>query len=418
MYKRLSKQIMSKAACTRDKEILSRRDALLRLGGLAGATMIAGGWSSASAASVQANMNNELQRRNVPMYAYVGCRTTRERNARGNGINVYRVDPATGDWTHTQLVDGLVNPSFFTFGHNQRFLYSVHGDQSEVSAFGIDPQDGRLMFINKQSTGGKNPVHLTVDASNRFLAIANYGSGSVALLPVRDDGSLGELADLVDVPGKPGPHRAEQPHARPHHIPFDRAGRFLIVPDKGLDKIFTFKLDAERAKLILQDEAVKTRETAGPRHVDFHPVRPFAYVINELDSTVTTYRYDTEHGSLKPLQILSALPDTFTGDSRASEIAVDPAGRFVYASNRGHDSIAIFSIDQKTGLLSNAGWEPSQGKTPRFFSIDPSSRFLYVANEDSDAIATFRIDPEQGRLMPTGQMIKTGSPVCILFSGR
>lgn len=332
-------------------------------------------------------------------------------------MNVYAVDENTGNWRHVQHVDGPVNPSFLAFGAGQRFLYTVHGDRSEVSAFSVNPDTGCLTFLNRESTGGKNPVHLAVDRSHRYLAVANYGSGSVALLPLAGDGTLGKLRDLVEVPGTPGPHRTEQPHARPHHIPFDPEGRFLIVPDKGLDRIFTFRLDAEKGKLILQENAVKTRETAGPRHIAFHPQRPFAYVINELDSTLTIYRYDAGSGALHPLQILSTLPGDYTGDSRASEIAVDKAGRFVYASNRGHDSIVVFAIDPATGLCANAGWTSSQGKTPRFFAIDPVSSFLHAANEDSDTIVAFRIDRQSGALDATGQVVHCGSPVCIVFSG-
>lgn len=350
------------------------------------------------------------------MYAYVGSRTTRERNARGDGLNVFRVDPETGKWEHVQLVGDLVNPSFLAFGAGQRFLYTVHGDLSDVSAFSVHPEDGRLTFLNREGTGGKNPVHLALDNSRRYLAVTNYGSGSVALLPVHDDGTLGKLVDLVDMPGKPGPHRVEQPHARPHHIPFDPQGHFLAVPDKGLDRVFTFKLDAERGKLLLQDKPAKARETAGPRHIAFHPSKPFAYVINELDSTLVTYRYDAASGTLEPLQVLSALPESYTGNSRASEVVIAGDGRFVYSSNRGYDSIAIFSVDQQTGLCRNAGWEASLGKTPRFFAIDPTSNFMYVANEDSDAIVTFRIDRQSGALRPTGHVVKTGSPVCIVFS--
>lgn len=352
------------------------------------------------------------------MFAYVGSRTTRERNARGNGINVYRVDPINGEWTHTQHVDGLVNPSFLAFGKDQRFLYTVHGDCSEVSAFNVNPENGSLTLINSQSTNGKNPVHLVADASYRYLAVANYGSGTVALLSLNVDGSLGEVVDLVEVPGTQGPHRVEQPHARPHHIPFDPSGRFLIVPDKGVDRIFTFSLDTARGRLVLHDAPAKARETSGPRHIAFHPTKPFGYVVNELDSTVTTYQFAADSGTLTPMQISSTLPATFTGDSRASEIAIAPSGQFAYASNRGYDSIAIFAVDQQTGMLSIVGWVPSLGKTPRFFAIEPAARFLYVANEDSDTIVAFRIANGEGTLQPTGHVVNVGSPVCIIFSSR
>ena len=350
-----------------------------------------------------------------PVFAYVGCRTTKERNARGEGINVYRVDPSSGAWTHVQLVGNLVNPSFLAFDRRQNFLYSVHGDFSEVSSFKVNKQTGELTFLNRQSTQGKNPVHLVVDPTNRFLVVSNYATGTLVLLPIQEDGTLGPLRDLAKLPGNTGPHKVEQTISHPHHNPQDPGERFIIVPDKGLDKIFTFRIDTENAKLIA-GPSVEARETSGPRHIVFHPSKTYAYVINELDSTVTTYRYDAEHGELKPMQILSVLPATFTGNNRSSEIAITASGRFVYASNRGHDSIAIFSVDQATGMLSSVSWESTQGKNPRFFSLDPTGAFMYAANENSDTIVTYRVDPATGKLSPTGQIIKTGSPVCIIFS--
>ena len=349
------------------------------------------------------------------IYAYVGCRTTKERNARGEGINVYRVDPSSGAWTHVQLVGNLVNPSFLAFDRQQNFIYSVHGDFSEVSAFKINKQTGELSFLNRQSTEGKNPVHLVVDPTNRFLVVSNYATGTLALLPIQTDGTLGPVKDLVKLPGNPGPHKVEQTISHPHHNPLDPAERFIITPDKGLDKIFTFRVDAESGKLIA-GPSVETRETSGPRHVVFHPNKTYAYVINELDSTVTLYRYKAERGELEAVQILTTLPATFPGNNRASEIAVSTSGRFLYASNRGHDSIAIYAVDQATGMLTSVGWESTRGKNPRFFSLDPSGAFLYAANENSDTIVTFRVDPTAGTLSPTGQVIKTGSPVCIIFS--
>ncbi|HXZ37616.1 MAG TPA: lactonase family protein [Thermodesulfobacteriota bacterium] len=350
-----------------------------------------------------------------PVFAYVGCRTTKERNARGEGINVYRVDPSSGSWTHVQLVGNLVNPSFLAFDRRQNFLYSVHGDFSEVSSFKVNRQTGELTLLNRQSTQGKNPVHLVVDPTNRFLVISNYATGTLALLPIQEDGTLGPLKDFAKLPGNPGPHKVEQTISHPHHNPLDPGERFIIVPDKGLDKIFTFRIDVENGKLIA-GPSVETRETSGPRHIVFHPGKAYAYVINELDSTVTTYRYNAERGELAPMQILTALPATFTGNNRSSEIAITTSGRFVYASNRGHDSIAIFAVDQTTGMLSSVGWESTQGKNPRFFSLDPTGAFMYAANENSDTIVTYWIDPVTGKLSPTGQIIKTGSPVCIIFS--
>ncbi len=315
-----------------------------------------------------------------------------------------------------QLVKDLVNPSFLALDRRARFLYSVHGDTSQATAFAIELRTGQLTLINQQGTGGKNPVHLAVDPTNHFLVVANYSTGSVAVLPINPDGSLGPLSDLVPLAGEPGPHPIEQAAPHPHHIPFDRLGRFVVVPDKGLDRIFVFRLDTARGKLLAADPpSVAARAGAGPRHVDFHPSLPYAYVINELDSTIATYSYDEEWGALTPLQVVPTLPPGFTGKSTTAEIAVAPSGRTVYGSNRGHDSIGIFAIDQASGVLAPVGCELTRGASPRFFGLDPSGTVLYAANQDSDSIVTFRVDEPSGKLTPTGQVVKTGSPSTIVF---
>jgi 6-phosphogluconolactonase (cycloisomerase 2 family) len=347
-------------------------------------------------------------------YAYVGARTTKERNARGNGINVFRVDAKTGAWTHVQLVGDLVNPSFLAFDRSGKFLYTIHGDLSDITSFSINEETGELTQINRQSTEGKNPVHLAIDPTNRFVVVANHITSSLALLTREPDGSLGPVIDLVTLEGEIGPHRAEQPFPKPHQVEFDPSGKYIAVPDKGLDLVFTYEIDAA-GKLRASTEPAQAREGAGPRHVAFHPSGGLAYVINELDSTVTAYRFSPETGALEPFQRLTALPDTFTGNSRASEIAVSPDGRFVYASNRGHDSIAIFAAEEGSGRLTPAGWQASGGRTPRFFAIDPNYQRLLVANEDTDTIVSFDIDRSDGSLRPVGEPVKIGSPVCIVF---
>jgi 6-phosphogluconolactonase (cycloisomerase 2 family) len=348
-------------------------------------------------------------------FAYVGARTTKERGARGNGLNVYRVDASTGVWTHVQLLDDLVNPSFLAFDRTRHFLYAVHGDLSDISAFAVNRTTGQLAPINRRSTGGKNPVHLAVDPTNRFVVVANHITSTLALLPREPDGSLGELVDLVKLEGKIGPHRVEQPFPKPHQTEFDPSGKYIVVPDKGLDRIFTFRLDGENRKLIQIGKPVEVREGAGPRHIAFHPNGRLAYVINELDSTVTAYRFDPASGTLEPFQALSALPDFFTGNSRGSEIAISANGHFVYASNRGYDSIAMFGVDQSDGRLLGDSWQTSNGKTPRFFAIDPTGRFVFIANEESDNIVTCRVDPSNGRLTMADGTLTIGSPVCIVF---
>ncbi|HJU19881.1 MAG TPA: lactonase family protein [Stellaceae bacterium] len=352
------------------------------------------------------------------MFAYVGCYTTRERQARGEGINVYRVDPASGLWRHVQLVPELVNPSFLAVGSGGRRLYAVHGDEDDVTAFAIGGEDGRPTLLNRQKLGGRNGVHLSVDPENRFLVTANYANGTVSVVPLEADGALGRRVATLALPGEPGPHRVQQTGSRPHSIPFDPSGRFVLVPDKGLDRVFIFRLDEREGRLVPNDPPfVMARPGAAPRHMAFHPAAPYAYVNNELDSTVTAYHWDEERGRLEPFQIVPSLPDTYTGANTTAEIAVDPIGRFLYVSNRGHDSIGIFAIEQTNGRLAPVGWESTRGRRPRFFALDPAGRFLYAANEASDTIVTFRVDPQSGRLDPTGEIIETASPACIVFAG-
>jgi 6-phosphogluconolactonase len=353
------------------------------------------------------------------MYAYVGCYTTPDRQGRGEGIAVYRMNADTGSWERAHLFAGIDNPSFLALDARQRFLYCVHGGNNfrAVSAFAINRQTGALTYLNTQDSGGPNPVALSVHPSDRWLVVANYANGTAAALPINADGSLAPRGDLATQIGPPGPHPTEQAASHPHHIPFDPAGRFLGVPDKGLDRVYLYRLDTERGRLVPPDPPfVATRPGAGPRHMAFHPRLPCAYVINELDSTLAVYAYDAARGVLTERQIVSTLPEGYTGTSTTAEVALAPSGRFLYGSNRGHDSIAIFAIDRDTGTVTPVGWEPVQGRTPRFFALDPSGRFLYSANQESDTITTFRVDEETGALTATGQVIETGCPVCIVFA--
>ncbi len=240
------------------------------------------------------------------LLAYVGCRTTRERNARGDGINVFRIDSPSTAWAHVQLVPILPNPSFLAFDRTERLLFAVHGDASEVSSFRIDPRAGELEQVGTWSTRGRNPVSLITDPADRFLIVANHASSSIAVLPFDvKTGALGAVLDLVQVDGPIGPHRTEQPFAKPHQVAFDPSGRFVIVPDKGTDRVLVFGFDAVNGKLTPGPVGfAATREGAGPRHMAFHPTRPFAYVLNELDSTMLACRYDSSTGQLEPMQTL------------------------------------------------------------------------------------------------------------------
>lgn len=388
-------------------EIRSRRDVLSQLGTVV-AAVAASKWVSPRAFSQPPQ--------GAPLFAYVGCFTTEERGAIGEGINVYRVNPDSGNWDHVQLVGDLASPSFLAIDHQSRFLYSVHADEPYSSAFAIDPATGRLTFLNRQDNGGVNGVHLAVDPSDRFIVVSNYASGSMAVLPINEDGSLGPRSDLVDLPGAPGPHPTQQTSSHPHHNPFDPQGRFLLVPDKGLDRVFVFGLDTANGTLVSANPpSVVAQPGAGPRHADFHPTLPYAYVLNELDSTLAVYAYDSQSGELTREQLVSTLPDNFTGNNTTAEIAVHRSGRFLYCSNRGHDSIAAYAIDQTNGSLSLLGWTPTGGERPRYFGLDPAGTFLYACNERSHTIVTFRVDSATGALSPTGQVVETGSPVTIVF---
>ena len=351
------------------------------------------------------------------MFAYVGCRTTRERNARGDGISVYEVNQATGTLEQVQLVTGQINPSFLALSENGERLYTVHGDLSDISAFAVDKTSGKITFINKQSTQGSNPVHLALDPTGRYIVVSNHIGSSLAVLPIAEDGSLAPLTQLLKVEGPLGPHRIEQKVPKPHFNPFDPSGTFVIVPAKGLDRVLTYRF-RNGTLTPATPGFVSARETSGPRHIAFHPTEAFAYCVNELDSTVTTYRYAAADGALDPVQIVSTLPDTFVGNSRASEIEVDRTGRYVYASNRGYDSVAIFKIDRQNGFLTLVEVVQSHGRTPRFITSTPDGRFMFVLNEDSDSIVTFTVDAASGRLHATGATVKTGSPVCMVFSPR
>lgn len=349
------------------------------------------------------------------MYAYVGSRTTRERHARGEGLGVYRIDAGTGALERVQLLGDLINPSYLAISADGTRLYTVHGDRQEVSAFAVDRVSGRLQWLNQQSTEGLNPVHLAIAPDGRHLLVTNHLGASVVVMPIGDEGHLRAPVQNVAFEGPVGPHRVEQKQAKPHFNLFDPSGQLLVVPDKGLDRVFAFVWNGERL-LPASPRFATAREGAGPRSVAFHPQLPLAYVVNELDSTITTYGFDRSTGALTPRHWLPTLPADYTGNSRAAGIQVDAAGRRLYASNRGHDSIATFRLDAATGLPTFVEALPSGGRTPRFFTLSPNGQRLYALNEDSDNIAIFHVDPLSGRLAPTGAETACGSPVCMVFS--
>jgi 6-phosphogluconolactonase len=338
----------------------------------------------------------------------------------GEGIHIHKLDPATGALTPHYTAKKIKNPSYLAFHPNRRFLYAVNELKSyngeatgTLSAFAVDPQDGRLEFINKVTTHGTDPCHVTVDKSGKFALVANFASGSIAVLPIREDGGLEEASEVIQHRGSSiDPVRQSRAHA--HSVTLDASNRYAYVPDLGLDKLMIYRFDAEGGRLKPHEQGCfETKSGAGPRHFVFHPANSYAFLINELDSTVVSLRYDKDKGTVREIQTLSTLPQPFRGNSTCADILVEPRGQFLYASNRGHDSIAAYRIDNSRGELALVGHESTGGKTPRNFTIDPGGTFLFAANQDSDNIVCFRIDHQSGRLTPSGQVTDAPTPVCV-----
>lgn len=352
--------------------------------------------------------------------AYLGCRTTRERQAQGEGLSVL-VQDEDGGLQPLQLLRGLVNPSYLLLNRAGSRLYAVHGDGHEVSAFAVDGASGRLQPLGTQSTQGRNPVHLALTPDESALVVVNHLGASLAWLPLRDDGALSPLQALWPLDGPIGPHRAEQTQPKPHFIAWTPDGRHLLVPDKGCDRIHVRRWTGDPAlppAAGLASAAV-LREGCGPRHLAHLPQGPWTVVLNELDSTVVRFaRASSSDGDLclQPLQCLSTLPDDFMGHSRAAAIAVAADGRRLYTSNRGHDSIAVFDVDAADGRLSRVQVQASGGRTPRAFSLSPCGRWLYALHEDSHGISRLAVDPHDGRLGPAQPVLATGSPTCLVFA--
>jgi 6-phosphogluconolactonase len=325
------------------------------------------------------------------------------------------------------LAAETVNPSFVAVHPNGRFLYAVNevGDyqgpnSGGVSAFSIDRDKdghptGKLTLLNEVQSRGAGPCYITVDRTGKYALVANYDGGSVAVFPVLSDGKLGEASAFVQHTGHgTNPKRQEAPHA--HSIDMSPDNRFAFVDDLGLDEVLVYKFDAAKGTLTPNDPPfAKLDPGAGPRHFALHPNGKFAYVLAEMHSTVTVFANDAKTGRLHPLQTISALPKDFTGENDDAEIEMHPSGKFLYASNRGHDSITVFAVDSAKGTLTPIDYTSSQGKIPRSFEIDPTGRFLFAANQKSDNIVVFAIDQTTGRLTPTGKTFDVASPVCLKF---
>lgn len=374
--------------------------------------------AGAAALSVVANVRSQDSK---DLLMYVGTYTSGP--SKSEGIYVYRFDGRSGRIIPHKIVGGVEEPSFLAVDPSRKFLYAVNetldyqGQKSgAVSAFAIDQRTGSLRFLNKQPSMGGAPCHISITRDGRFALVANYIGGNVAVLRIEKNGSLGSLVDLEQHEGKgPNAERQEGPHA--HSVILDEKNHFVFVNDLGIDRIAIYEFDRNTGKLNTNraQPFYQTRPGAGPRHFKIHPNGRFAFVVNELDRSVTSLSFDARHGRLSEVQTLSTLPAGYAGANTCADIHISPDGKFLYASNRGHDSIVAYAIDEKAGTLQLIGHTSTGGKTPRNFAVDPTGSYLLVANQRSDSIVVFAIDRSTGKLSPTGQTASVPAPVCLLM---
>jgi 6-phosphogluconolactonase len=355
------------------------------------------------------------------MYVYIGTYSVRG----SEGIYVYELDTHSGRLRDTGQRAAAHNASFLALHPNGRALYAVsevdgaqempNSERGGMRAFGIDEATGALSLINAQPLHGSAACHISVDKSGSLVAVANYSSGCVASLPINADCSLGEAGERFQHHGSSvNSERQQGPHA--HSVTFDSSNRFALACDLGLDKILVYAVDAAGQRLApSQVLAASVKPGAGPRHFVFHPSNRFGYVMNELDSTITAFAFDDSSGALHEIQTLSTLPPGFSGGSSGADIHIAPSGRFLYGSNRGHDSLAAYAIDAETGMLTPIGHTPTHGKTPRNFGIEPSGAFVLAANQDSDSVVVLRVDTESGLPAEVVDTVAVPSPVCVRF---
>lgn len=348
---------------------------------------------------------------------FVGTYTT---SGKSDGIYLYRMDPLTGALTRINSFKS-VNPSFLAIDRSRSNLYAVNevGEYAGkpgggVSAFAIERGTLNLRLRNEQATQGADPCHLTIDRKGKTLLVANYTGGNITALPIRSDGTLGMAIEVKQHEGSSIKEQQKGPHA--HCIILDAAERYAFAADLGIDKVMIYRFDPSTGKLTLgKQPAAELQPGAGPRHLTLHPTGKYLYVINELDSTMTAFQYNGSNGTLSQIETVSTLPSDFSGVSYCADVHVSPSGKFLYGSNRGHNSIVVFEIDQRTGKLKQLEHVSTEGKWPRNFTIDPSGRFLLVANQHTDNVVTFSIDAVTGRLKPTGHVAEIPVPVCLKF---
>ena len=353
---------------------------------------------------------------------YIGYIGTYTEGTNSKGIYAFRYDAASGQVTMIGLAAETTNPSFVAVHPNGRFLYAVNElknykgpNSGGVSAFAVDRATGKLTFLNELPSLGADPCYIIVDKEGKHVLVANYTGGSVAVFPIKDDGSLGEASAFVQHTGHgTNPQRQEGPHA--HSIDLSPGERFAYVDDLGLDETLIYKYDSAKGTLTPNDPPfAKLDPNTGPRHFALRPDGRFAYVVGEMGHTVTVFANDLKKGSLEKLQTISTLPADFSGRNDDAEIEVHPSGKFLYASNRGHESIAVYAIDPAKGTLTLVEITPTGGNEPRSFEIDPTGKLLFAENQKSDDIEVFKIDQKTGKLTATGQKLDVASPICVKF---
>lgn len=346
-------------------------------------------------------------------FTYVGTYTRQK----SKGIYVYRFDPKTGKLTDGALAAETSNPSFLAVHPSQKYLYAVNeNNDGMVSAFAIDPASGKLRLLNSASSKGGGPCHVSVDKTGKWVFAANYNTGSAAAFPVKADGSLGDAAwSVQDSGSSANAQRQAGPHAHSANLSPDN--KYMLLADLGLDEVLVFKLDAAKGAIAANNPPfAKVAPGSGPRHLTFSTNGKFVYVINEMLCTVTAFRWDAAHGKLEEIQTISTMPEGYTGNKSTAEIEAHPNGKFIYGSNRGNNTIAVFQTDPATGKLTLVQGVDSGGKTPRGFGIDPSGAYLLSGGQDSDNVETFKIDAKTGKLTPTGDRVEVGAPVSIVFA--
>ena len=348
---------------------------------------------------------------------YVGTYTS---GGKSEGIYLFGMNPETGALEQIRSFKS-VNPSFLAIDRSRRNLYAVNevGEYAGkpgggVSAFAIEPGSAHLRLLNEQASEGADPCHLSIDRKRKTLLVANYTGGSISALPIRSDGTLGRAVDVKQHLG--ASIREQQTKAHAHCIILDQSERYALAADLGIDKVMIYRFDPVSGKLTQGKQPwAELKAGAGPRHLTLHPNGRFVYVINELDSTMTALKYDPVNGTLDVIDTVSTLPSDFSGTSYCADLHVSRSGKFLYGSNRGHNSIVVFEIDPRTGRLKQLEHVSTEGKWPRNFTIDPSGRFLLVANQHTDNIVVFNIDPKTGRLKNSGHTAEVPIPVCLKF---